>query len=747
MNSTRMRSATHRFESMIERLEERTVLSAMPLGPEFRVNTYTTDSQSNSVVAMDSLGNFVVAWVSQNQNDVQRSIYAQRYDAAGNPLGGEFLVDELAQYAPDIAMNANGDFVIAWSRLDATDPTEYDVFAKRFNASGVAQGGPIHVNVRTTFWQYQPSVAIDEAGNFVVAWRSQQQDGSGDAVYARRFSSAGLALGTEFRVNTYTTGSQITPDVAMDSDGDFVVTWTSQNQDGHQFGVYAQRFNSLGVKQGSEFRVNEYTTDQQSSSAVDMDATGDFVIIWEGSPGGLMAQRYQSDGTAQGSNFQVNSSSPNLLTGSSISMQNNGDFIVTWSNRRAGDDYGEIYAQRFNADGIRYGQEFRVNTHTTASQSSSDVAVDADGDFIVTWTSSYQDGGETPAAGTAGGIYAQRFDKLLEPVVTISGSATTVRGAPNDITLSAVGTPANPADVFDYSIDWNGDGIVDELLSGTGTGLVISHVFTTTGTYNVRVTATDANGMTSAIATIAVAVSPWALQVDPNDSSKTNLVWGGTDGIDAYAFVPGGFVFVQLENNQFYSNPLVVYTGSFNGKIIVYGQGSGDLIFADVINQPVYFYGGDGDDVLVGGRGADYLEGGAGNDILLGGTLETDGNDTILGGLGNDLIVGHLGADRLVGDAGEDLLIAGRLYFNNLPGAIYTIQAEWTSGRSYEARIANLTGTGSNNISEPLAAGESVLDDGAVDEILGGTEDDWFVVDLATDALLDLELSELTFDD
>jgi hypothetical protein len=57
-----------------------------------------------------------------------------------------------------------------------------------------------------------------------------------------------VAAGTEFLVNTYTTGSQSSPSIAMDSDGDFVIAWTSYGQDGSYVGVYAQRYNSSGVK-------------------------------------------------------------------------------------------------------------------------------------------------------------------------------------------------------------------------------------------------------------------------------------------------------------------------------------------------------------------------------------------------------------------------------------------------------------------------------------------------------------------
>ena len=39
-------------------------LGATPLGSEFQVNTYTTNSQNNPSVAVDADGDFVVVWES-----------------------------------------------------------------------------------------------------------------------------------------------------------------------------------------------------------------------------------------------------------------------------------------------------------------------------------------------------------------------------------------------------------------------------------------------------------------------------------------------------------------------------------------------------------------------------------------------------------------------------------------------------------------------------------------------------------
>jgi hypothetical protein len=50
-----------------------------PLGPEFRINTYTTGGQILSAVASDSSGNFVVVWESYIQDGSDWGVFGQRY--------------------------------------------------------------------------------------------------------------------------------------------------------------------------------------------------------------------------------------------------------------------------------------------------------------------------------------------------------------------------------------------------------------------------------------------------------------------------------------------------------------------------------------------------------------------------------------------------------------------------------------------------------------------------------------------
>src|SRR5207253_43301 len=90
-----------------------------------------------------------------------------------------------------------------------------------------------------------PAVGMDNGGNFVLTWSSHEQDGSGWGVYAQRYDAAGVAQGSEFRVNTTTAGNQGSSSAAATT-GAFVIVWSSNDQDGSGYGVYGQRYSNSG---------------------------------------------------------------------------------------------------------------------------------------------------------------------------------------------------------------------------------------------------------------------------------------------------------------------------------------------------------------------------------------------------------------------------------------------------------------------------------------------------------------------
>ena len=317
---------------------------------------------------------------------------------AQTPAGGPFLVNTYttgAHFGGPVSAAPNGDFVIVWTSGGtgggpAQDGSVGGVFGQRFDTSGSAQGSEFQVNTYTTGEQVNPSVAVDGRGNFVVVWMSYGQDGSGPGIFAQRYDASGATRGQEFRVNTFTTGAQSAHKVAADLAGNFVVVWATA-QDGSDSGIFGQRYDAAGAPRGGEFQINSYTPGSQSGPDVDADPAGNFVVTWfsagqDGSGFGIFARRFDSSGAPQGAEFAINAYTLGNQTSGRITLDGQGNFVVSWSGFGAGDGDG-VFARRFDSSGVPLGPDARVNTTTHNPQYLVDLDADSTGNFTVIWQS------------------------------------------------------------------------------------------------------------------------------------------------------------------------------------------------------------------------------------------------------------------------------------------------------------------------------------------------------------------------
>src|SRR5438270_672984 len=151
-------------------------------------------------------------------------------------------------------------------------------------------GADVQVNTYTTANQAVPAVAADADGDFVVVWQSKGAvaDTAGYSIQARRYRADGTPRDvSQFQVNTYTTSGQNFPAVAADGAGNFVVVWSSGGSAGGDTistSIQARRFRADGTAlDAADFQVNTYTTGTQTYPVVAVSAGGNFVVVWQGS--------------------------------------------------------------------------------------------------------------------------------------------------------------------------------------------------------------------------------------------------------------------------------------------------------------------------------------------------------------------------------------------------------------------------------------------------------------------------------
>jgi hypothetical protein len=316
-------------------------------------------------VAPDGAGGFVVVWASggsAGSDTSSSSVQGQRFDSTGVPVGVQFQVNTyttngqglplVGSDGPAVAPDGTGGFVVVWTSggfgYPGPDGSETSIHGQRYASAGAPIGGEFQVNTYTTSYQYAPAAGPDGGGGFVVMWSGRgMSDDFG--VWGQRYDGAGLPVGSEFQINTYTTSTQGHPKVAPDGAGGFVVTWVSQGSSGSDPGssIQGQRYSSAGAPVGAEFQVNTYTTGNQdlygTGHAVAPDGAGGFVVTWTsfGSSGSdtgpnadasIQGQRYGSTGAPIGGQFQVNTNTMYNQYYPAVAPDGAGGFVVVWQS-------------------------------------------------------------------------------------------------------------------------------------------------------------------------------------------------------------------------------------------------------------------------------------------------------------------------------------------------------------------------------------------------------------------------------
>jgi hypothetical protein len=337
------------------------------------------------------------------------------HDSLGNRIGTELEVgDTYGGSEPAVARTPAGDFVVVWEGPCCGTP----IFARLFDSLGAPKGPELNVSS----WgheDYSPDVDVEDNGDFVVVWQrygtfdDPQRGGSfGTDILARRFDSAGAALGDELVVNDFTTSWQYAPSVGVDADGDFVVTWTDDRAYSYNgvrgfdpFGsdIYGKVYDSLGAERSSEFLVNEITTYPQRRSSVSTDAQGNFTVVWQtetsdyGYTSDIAGRMYDSGGNALGGQLTISQGSDMRSRRPDVSRNPSGSFVVVWEQydaqipvRGRGGDR-DILGRAYDAAGNALTDAFQVNAYTSHDQFRSAVALNDEGSFVVAWTSSCDD--------------------------------------------------------------------------------------------------------------------------------------------------------------------------------------------------------------------------------------------------------------------------------------------------------------------------------------------------------------------
>lgn len=577
-----------------------------------------------------------------------------------------------------------------------------DVVARIFTADWTPVSDEFLVNSFETGNQSASEMTLLENGNVVVTWVSDGQDGDGNGIYARVFAPDGSAVSEEIAVNSYTTGAQQEPLITTLAGGDFLISWTSQGQDGSTSGVYAQRFNADGSTDGTEFRVSDIDLDNTRNGVLEPLTDGGFAVVAMSS--GMMdinLVSYAEDGT-QTSSIEVSFSVWYNNIGGFLGFAPlaDGTFMLTWLDaflaRMYPDGRAYVIIQTYDASGAQLSANAILQTtYQWPLYERAWIETFADSSLFVVGDSFHFDETSHTTFG--------HFQFVTDQGETI--------GAELVVELSQ-GFDAELVGETSLGLVWREPETNQILAMSLGVNGLPAGDLTIEGALHDGVTLTLADGLTDFDGIVAGSQTyQWyrdGIAIDGATGTSYLLV-----AADIGAMISAALTY--LDGHGMTENATVEGVGPILSYLS--GTTANDMLSGSVGND--YVDGFAGNDLLFGGAGNDLLDGAEGRDALSG----DDGNDTLQGGVGSDTLLGLSGNDWLEGGADADTLAGGD-------------GADWLDGGTGDDSI--LGGNGRNTLIG--GAGGDILRGGIDnDSLVGGSADadesDWLLGDSGDDTL------------
>lgn len=315
--------ATRRFDA-----------ATQPLGSELQVNSQAACYPPEPSLAAAPDGSLLIAWCAVNSNG-RRFIDGQRFDASGEPQGGEFTIAEDPYAGPHVAAVGNDQFVVTWTgyyeghaRLVgpseqeppfglAPNEDQYSVAAAGnggglyrivwYDGGGLLRGRPFQGrqpsgdafeigHVHSTRHQ-GPVICSNATGEFVVSWSTYGSRGDDVPVTYRRYDASGAPITEPLPITPEDPFPfQVAPAIACGLDAAFAITWVQVPANPTRSLFKARAFTPDRPPAFSDLSIGIRTPAQSGMASISYLADGDLLIAWHdcGLPSGcdIFAQRF-----------------------------------------------------------------------------------------------------------------------------------------------------------------------------------------------------------------------------------------------------------------------------------------------------------------------------------------------------------------------------------------------------------------------------------------------------------------------
>jgi FG-GAP-like repeat len=339
------------------------------------------DAQFDGRIAALPNGGYIVVWTDQSgaHNPDGAAVVGQRYDSAGNKVGGEVYLTPTGsenQFSPAVTVLPNGNIAVAFvDRFDVDLDT--DIYVRVFDSA--LNFIRIDVIDAGTNQTVHPALTVFANGNYAISYTVGS--GADTDIVGRIVTSATGVVGAQFDIDNQTDNRDFS-ELATLSNGNFVAVYQDENAgSATDTDIYYGIFSNTGASLFVHDAVPGGAFGGGAETAPDVAALrdGGFVVVWTDADTATTEIRASIISNANApvtSNIVVNTTTTGAQNTARVVALADGGFLVTWDD----DNANLVRAQRFDAVGNKIGGQFNLKFGVTGD--SPEAALLTDGSHI-----------------------------------------------------------------------------------------------------------------------------------------------------------------------------------------------------------------------------------------------------------------------------------------------------------------------------------------------------------------------------